>query len=148
MKLWFNFWTPRAGWYCPGPQGLKRFPDPLPFLREVLPDFLCLQAGTESGQCPSRSEAWTRLPSISLISPVKRIFLFTGRTDDETEAPILWPPDAKNWLLEKTLMLGKIECRRRRGWQRMRWLDGVTDPKDMSLSKLQSWWWTGKPGVL
>ena len=39
--------------------------------------------------------------------------------------------------LEKTLMLGKIECRRRRGWQRMRWLDGITDPMDMSSSKLR-----------
>ena len=50
--------------------------------------------------------------------------------------------------LEKTLMLGKIEGRRRWGWQRMRRLDGITDSMDMSLSKLQSWWWTGKPGML
>ena len=64
-------------------------------------------------------------------------WIFIGKTDAESETPILWPPDAKNRLLDKTLMLGKIEGRRRRGWQRMWWLDGITDSMDMSLSKLQ-----------
>ena len=62
--------------------------------------------------------------------------IFIGRTDATAEAPILWPPDQKADSLEKTLMLGKIEGRRRRR-QRMRWLDGITNLTYMSLSKLQ-----------
>ena len=50
--------------------------------------------------------------------------------------------------LEKTLMLAGIGGRRRRGWQRMRWLDGITDSMGMGLSKPGSWWWTGRPAVL
>ena len=58
-------------------------------------------------------------------------WIFIGRTDGEAEAPILWPPNVKNWLIGKTLMLGKIDGGRRRGWQRMRWLDGITNLMDM-----------------
>ena len=64
-------------------------------------------------------------------------WIFIGRTDAEAEALILWPLMRRANSLKKTLMLGKIEGRRRRGWQRIRWLDGITDLMDMSLSKLQ-----------
>ena len=62
-------------------------------------------------------------------------WIFIGSTD--TEAPILWPPDSKNWLIGKDPDAGKIEGRRIRGWQKMRRLDGITNLMDMSLSKLQ-----------
>ena len=64
-------------------------------------------------------------------------WVFIGSTDVEAETPILRPPDARADSFEKTLMLGKIEGRRWRGRQRVRWLDGITDSMEMSLSRLR-----------
>ena len=73
--------------------------------------------------------------------------MFIGRTDAEAEAPYFGHLIRRTDSLEKTLMLGMIEGRRR-GQQRMRWLDGITDLMNMNLSNSGSWWWTGKSGVL
>ena len=68
-------------------------------------------------------------------------WIFIGRIDAKAETPVLWLLDVKNWHIGKTKtknpMLGKIEGRRKRGQQRLRWLDGITDLMDMSLSNLQ-----------
>ena len=64
-------------------------------------------------------------------------WVFIGRTDAEAETPMLWPLMRRADSLENTLLLGTIEGRRRRGRQRMRWLDDITDSMNMSLGKLR-----------
>ena len=75
-------------------------------------------------------------------------WIFIGRTDAEAETPVLWPPVWRTDSFEKTLMLRRIESRRRRWWQRMRWLAASPTRWMWVCVNSRSWWWTGKPGVL
>ena len=84
--------------------------------------------------------SWSSLgcKEIKPLNPERsQLWIFIGRTDTEAETPILGHLMQKTYSLEKTLMLGKIEGSRRRGWQRMRWLDGITDSMDMGLGGLR-----------
>ena len=89
----------------------------------------------------ARRTNWSILKDISPEYSLKRLILklklqYFGHLMQRTDS------------LEKTLTLGKIEGRRRRRWQRMRWLDGIIDSMGMSLSKLRRWWRTQEPDVL
>ena len=75
-------------------------------------------------------------------------WIFIRRTDAKAEAPILWALDERSRLNGKDPRLGKIEGRRRRGQQRTRWSDGITDSTDMNLRKLQKMVKTGQPDML
>ena len=66
-----------------------------------------------------------------------RSWLFLERNDAKAETPVLWPPHAKSWLIGKDSDARRDWGRRRKGQQRIRWLDGITDLMDMSLSELR-----------
>ena len=75
-------------------------------------------------------------------------WVFIGRTDAEAETSVLWPHHAKSWLIGKDPDAGRIGGRRRRGQQRMRWLDASLTWWTWVWVNSGSWWWTGRPGVL
>ena len=82
--------------------------------------------------CGVEEDSWE---SLGLQGDPTCPFVF-GRNDAKAETPVLWPPHAKSWLVGKDSDLGGIGGRRRRARQRLRWLDGITDSMDVSLSDL------------
>ena len=113
------------------------FPDIYNFTCTHLCLYVCIESWVNWCFCTVVLEKTLESPlDCKEIKPVhpkgNQSWIFNGKTDAEAETPILWPSDAKNWLIGKILILGKIEGRRRR----LRWLDGITDSIDMSLSKL------------
>ena len=75
-------------------------------------------------------------------------WVFIGRTDAEAETPVLWSPHVMCWLIGKDPDAWRDGGRRRRGWQKMRWMDGIITRWIWVWINSGSWWWTGRPGVL
>ena len=106
-----------------------------------------VRVGLKESWVPKNGCFWSVVLEKTLKSPlnckeiqpvhpkVNQSWIFIGRTDAEAEAPILWPPEGKNWLIWKDPDAGKIEWRRR-GWQRMRWFNGITKSMYLGLSRL------------
>ena len=80
---------------------------------------------------------WTGKEIQPVHSEGDQPWVFFRRNDAKAETPVLWPPHVRADSLEKTLMLGGMGGRRKRGRQRLRWLDGITDFTDVSLSELR-----------
>ena len=99
----------------------------------------------------SWEDSWRSPLDCKEIQPVHskgdQPWVFFGRNDAKAETPVLWNLMRRVDSLEKTLVLGGIGGRRRRRWQRMRWLDGITDSTWVWVNS-GSWWWTGRPGML
>ena len=110
--------------------------------------FPVVMYGCESWTIKKNWWFWTVVLEKTLESPLdckeiqpvhpkgNQSWIFIGRTDAEAETTILWPPDMKNWLIRRDPDAGKNWRQRIRGWQRMRWLDGITYSVDMSLGEL------------
>ena len=84
-----------------------------------------------------RIQSLVYLLNVLMVPEGDQPWVFFGRNDVKAETPVLWPLMQRVDSLEKTLMLGGFGGRRRRRRQRMRWLDGITDLMDVSLSELQ-----------